>query len=289
MKELFDLLTPVLGGGREALLSVLFAFVIPKVLQKIKCSDIPLMKEGAWRLNRAVAIGAGVIAAVGIHTTFIVNDQGWSLTLAGAHTSIGAFLLDVLKQFWMQQGVYKGIVDKVDRDRTISNPATRRVTGALFLVITAGAAAGIGCTAARPPQPIIISAATSIAPSADEVQATRRLAVNIADEVRKVTAVIRQVRSASERANRLGIIPNKRMDQIDEACLRYVAMARLALQAAEKALTRPSLLNIAEMVWATTSDLIKELNRAGVSDLSEIAKTIKGLMPVTFATSGSRS
>lgn len=120
-------------------------------------------------------------------------------------------------------------------------------------------------------------------------QTIKRDAIKIADEVQSVTAKIREVRNAAELANRAKLLSNKRMDQIDEACLAYVAMTRRALRATQLAATAAALTNTAEMVWATVSDLLKQLTNTGVAELTGLADVIRGLMPTTIATAGSKS
>jgi hypothetical protein len=101
-----DTVMNLIGGSREAGLSVLFAFAVPHLLQWLKASNIPLMQEGAARLNRAVAFVTAILVSIGVHWTFAHDTTGWVLTFSGAHLTAGAFLLDVTRQFMLQQGRY---------------------------------------------------------------------------------------------------------------------------------------------------------------------------------------
>jgi hypothetical protein len=142
MDAVMEMLTKFLGGGREAGLSVLFAFVVPHLLQWLKGSNVPLMQEGAARLNRAVAFGTAILMAVNVHWTFVHGADGWTFTLSGIHDSIGAFLLDVTRQFMLQQGRYRVLA---------TGPGSVNISGALRDKLASGAGAvlvalGLGMT-----------------------------------------------------------------------------------------------------------------------------------------------
>ncbi len=115
------------GGGTGVELigewtgSALLGFYIPRILEWLKKSKyFPLMQKGQFWLNRSVAIGVSVLSAVGVHATFTHADTGWNLHVWGPQLTIATFVVDVLRQFAIQEFFF----DSKFQPASANNPPT---------------------------------------------------------------------------------------------------------------------------------------------------------------------
>lgn len=268
-----DLLSLV-GGSREAVFSLVLAWLAPRFLQWLKSSNLPIMQEGAETLNRWVAVVAAVLATIGVHWTFTAGPEGWQIALSGAHQSVGAFLADVARQFMLQQGAYKAMGTTSD----IGGLLKSLVGKTSVIALLAASMAGSACAGKHAPtMPGGAAALVQLSPAEEDVQATRLLAIQVADEATALTRRISAIRDGAEQLNLARVVSDKQMDQIDRACLEYVRIGRIASKSARAAMTRPSLLNTAEMVSASALDVVGVLS--GSNQLKAWAQEIKALMP----------
>jgi hypothetical protein len=154
-----DSLVSLFTGSREGVLSLVLAWVVPSLLQHLKASPLPIMQEGARRLNTVVAAAVATLATVGVHVLWSTDASGWHLTLEGAHASVGAFVIDVLRQFLLQQGRYLSMSAAPGGGGVLG--VLRRLLGAVVLVAAAGAA--IGCASGHRPALTVPAVAPALA------------------------------------------------------------------------------------------------------------------------------
>jgi hypothetical protein len=131
-------------------------------------------------------------------------------------------------------------------------------------------------------------ATVSSAPTVDQVQSTRNMAIRIADETTFALGMVEQASQAGDAAERAGLFPAAALRRLAEAGRAFAIGAKAALEELKAVASFPALWNTARRVLGLMDPFLHELESSSIDGLRQLGAALRigSVVVRSFVTGG---